>query len=719
MGFKITGHMSDEMRVLLETGHSHGLVVLSMFIASAAGYVALVMADRLGGRDRVARGRELWRWVGAICLGGGIWSMHFIAMLAYQTSVPLRYDPVITLLSLVIAVLASYLVMRALGRRQLRYREYAFASIAAGLGIASMHYLGMAAIRSEAIQVYDPLLFVLSILIAVAVSLVALLLGGFFRDRRGRGYLWLRLLASLVMGAAITSMHYTGMAALTLAVPEGAVLDPVGPGIPPTLLAGGIGTLTLFLIVTGIAASWAEQRLRAHRRDIRSMSHQLDTVSQYDPVTELLNRRALQRVAENLFDIGATRDVCRAVLLVNVDNFKRINSSLGQHAGDVVLQTIGQRLRHMLGEADVLARFSADEFCVLAEGVDADSARVLGRRMQAQLGAPLSVQGSQLQLTAGIGYSVYPDDGTCFENVLNGAALALAYAKSSGRGRCLRYSPALKVQTDAELLIEQRLRQAINKDALEVHYQPIVDCATGDVVSLEALLRWPEMQSAGIGPDQFVAVAEHHGFSAQLDGWVLNRVCLDSKRLHELGYGRLRIAINCSAMTLTEPELIPVIEAELARHGVHGSALSLEITENALMESVTTVAGVLHSLRQLGVSVSIDDFGTGYSSLAYLHRLPVDTLKVDRSFVRDIPEQPRDGELTAGIIALAHKLGLKVVAEGVETEAQRVFLRENGCDRLQGYLFSRPQPFAELQQWLGTHAHAERADSVTSPPPFS
>ncbi|MCH8505481.1 MAG: hypothetical protein LAT50_14295, partial [Ectothiorhodospiraceae bacterium] len=209
--FQITRHIPEDMRVLLDYTHTPGLVFLSIIVASAAGYVALVMAERVGDSDR--SGRELWRWVGAACLGGGIWSMHFIAMLSFQVPLALHYGTALTVLSLAVAVLASYLVIHALGRRRLRYRQYAVASVSAGLGIASMHYLGMAAIRSEAVQFYDPVLFALSIFIAIAVSLAALVLGSFFRGRTGYRYLWLRLLASLVMGSAIVSMHFTGMAA--------------------------------------------------------------------------------------------------------------------------------------------------------------------------------------------------------------------------------------------------------------------------------------------------------------------------------------------------------------------------------------------------------------------------------------------------------------------------------------------------------------------------
>ncbi len=709
--FQITRHIPDDMRVLLDCSHTSGLVLLSILVASAAGYVTLVMADRVGDGGRT--GRELWRWVGAACLGGGIWSMHFIAMLAFQVPVALHYHTGLTVTSLVVAVLASYLVIHALGRRRLHKRQYGMASVSAGLGIAAMHYLGMAAIRSEAVQYYDPLQFTLSIVIAVAVSLAALVLGGFFRGRIGARYGWLRLLASLVMGGAIVSMHFTGMAALTLAVPADAVLQAPGGDTVPSLLAGGIGLLTLMLIVTGIGASWAEQRLRTHQHDLRAVVNQLDAAIHYDPTTNLLNRPALQRLATNLLPSEDPLAAPHGLFFVNLDNFKRINNSLGHQAGDETLRITAQRLRNALGQTDILARFAGDEFCVLAEGLDADAAERLALRLQAQLNAPFNIQGSQIRLTASIGYCIYPDDGTRIEELLNGASLALGYCKRSGRNRNLRYMPALKEQADAELLIEQQLRQAIADDSLELHYQPVVDCNSGEVVSLEALLRWRDAGGNPISPEIFVAVAEHHGFSAELDGWVLNRACADIKQFRLLGHKRLRVAVNCSANTLADPDMASAVAVQLDRHGIQGGALCLEITENALMENVTTATLVLQELRDLGVAVSIDDFGTGYSSLNYLRRLPVDTLKVDRSFIRDIPQQSDDCEITAGIIALAHKLRLKVVAEGVETHEQLTFLRRNDCDFVQGYFYSVPLPFDALQRWL-----SRETPSPPTPQPF-
>ncbi len=255
----------------------------------------------------------------------------------------------------------------------------------------------------------------------------------------------------------------------------------------------------------------------------------------------------------------------------------------------------------------------------------------------------------------------------------------------------------------------------MNEDTLQVHYQPIVASDTGQVVSLEALARWQHQQQGAISPERFAPLAEQHGFITELDLWVTQRACRDLKELHEAGYPQLRVAVNCSVLNLSNHALPSAIARILDETGLGPTALILEVTENALMSNLAAAVQILEEVRQLGVKISIDDFGSGYSSLAYLSKLPVNSLKVDRSFIREIPAQANDMAITAAIIAMAHKLQLKVVAEGVETSAQLDFLRDNECDFIQGYLFSRPLPLAELQIWLG-RAHNAAAESISYSP---
>ncbi|GLZ85045.1 putative signaling protein [Metapseudomonas resinovorans] len=689
----------DDQIALLDCSHSTPLVLLSYLVACAAAFTALAMARRVS-HSGALFGRELWRWVGALTLGGGIWSMHFIAMLAFRAPVPIAYSPGITLLSLLIAIAVSYVVMRVIGRERLKPWQYLAAAIAAGTGIATMHYSGMVAIRSAASLYYDPLLFALSVSIAIGAALAALLLTFYFRERNDQRARRLRLAASAVMGAAIVSMHFTGMAALTLTVPRDIQLqlDAVSR-TGQVLLGSAIGVIALLVIVTGLGAAWAEQRLREQRRRLRTAADQLNTATHHDPLTNLFNGRAFTRMTSNLLAEHDGQGTL-AVLFIGLDGFKRINDSLGHGAGDLVLQQVAQRLRTTLHDQDLLARYSGDEFCILSPLTDGARAGDLADRLLGQIRAPISLPSGQLRVTASLGLSLYPQDGETHEELLRNAGLALGHCKENGRNRWQRFSADLELRAHENLTLEQDLRRALNEDALEVHYQPIVASDASRVVSLEAVARWRHPLHGMISPGRFVTIAEQHGFIAELDTWVMRRACRDLKELHDAGHRDLRVAVNCSALNFSNRNLPLVLGIELQRSGLNPRALTLEVTENALMGNLNSAVEILEAIRALGVSISIDDFGSGYSSLAYLRRLPVDTLKVDRAFVRDIPAEENDMAITAAIIAMAHKLQLKVVAEGVETAQQLGFLRENNCDLIQGYLFSRPLPLANLKQWL-------------------
>lgn len=709
--------LPSDQTVLLDCSHNPTLVLLAYLVASAAGFTALAMANRVRA-SRSLSSREAWRWIGAFALGGGIWSMHFIAMLAFTAPLKIDYDYRITLCSLLIAIGVSYVVMWVIGRERLAAWQYLTAAVAAGVGIASMHYSGMAAIRSVAAQYYDPLLFGVSIAIAIGASLAALILAFYFRGKTGERVHWQRLLSSLVMGSAIVSMHFTGMAALTLAVPTDIYLQSLQPSLgsgDQNLLAAAIGLVALLIIVTGLGASWADQRLREQHAKLTSVANQLNAITHYDPLTNLFNGRAFTQLATQVLAARQPRQSVLALLFIDLDNFKRINDSLGHASGDLILQQVAQRIRSALGGEDVLARFSGDEFCILAALDHAEQAERLAERILEQLHPPFSLASGQLSLTASIGLSVCPQDGTDYDKLFKHAGLAVGHCKQNGRNRSQRFSPELELRAHLDLTLEQDLRRALNEDTLAVHYQPIVASATGQVISLEALARWHHPQQGTIGPERFVPLAEQHGFITELDLWVARRACRDLKELHAAGYPQLRVAINCSVLNLSNHTLPSAIARILDQTGLSATALILEVTENALMSNLAAAVQILEEVRQLGVKISIDDFGSGYSSLAYLSKLPVNSLKVDRSFIREIPAQANDMAITAAIIAMAHKLQLKVVAEGVETSAQLDFLRANECDFIQGYLFSRPLSLAELRTWLGRAHNAAAEPSSYSP----
>ena len=300
-------------------------------------------------------------------------------------------------------------------------------------------------------------------------------------------------------------------------------------------------------------------------------------------------------------------------------------------------------------------------------------------------------------MTTSIGISVFPDDGTSSIELLKHADLALYQSKGGGRNSLNFFSPNLTTRASLELQIEEELRQALNEDTgLLLHYQPIIDLKLGRVAKLEALIRWQHPEHGLLGPDRFINIAEANGLIAELDHWVLRRACTDLATLSRLGWQQLGVAVNCSALNLVREELAEDIENALYSSGIAPHRLELEVTENALMGNISNTSQLLRQIRALGVSLSIDDFGTGYSSLAYLKRLPLNTLKIDRSFIQDIQTSSQDMEIVQAIIVMAHTLQLQVVTEGVETTQQLELLSRYGCDFIQGYLISRPVPFEAL-----------------------
>ncbi|RRW44078.1 EAL domain-containing protein [Pseudomonas luteola] len=686
--------------------HHFVLVLLSYLVATAAGYTALYMARRASSAA-LSKNRLLWCGVGGLALGSGIWSMHFIAMLSYASPVSMQYGYSMTLLSLGIAVAVSCVVMWLISRERLATWEYLAASVAAGCGIAAMHYTGMSAINSVGVQVYNPLLFLVSILVAILASLAALIMAFYVRNQAGRHTQLLMILGSLILGGAIVSMHFTGMAALTLVVPEDTPVMMMAHDAHHGLLGTIIAFLTLVVICAGLTATRLEHRFHEQSVRLEEMSTALSQVTLLDPLTQLLNDYSFTQTLARIIN-KATPEEGLALLNLDLDHFKRINDSLGYNVGDDLLTQVAQRITAVLDSTVHVAR-QGNEFLVLVPEAQPEHSEHLAMRLLEQLRPPFNLSGQQIGMTLSIGIAHYPKDGRSANELLRNAGLALGQCKRNGRNRFLHFAPELQTQAEETLHLEQELRQAITEGTLEVHYQPIVTSDARTTASLEALVRWNHPTLGPIRPDRFVHVAELSGQIGELDHWVMRRACRDLKTLRDLGYGELRVAVNCSPLNLTDRTLPKRVEEALSEAELPPEALTLELTENALMHNLNLAIELLERIRELGVKVSIDDFGSGYSSLAYLSKLKVDTLKVDRSFVRDIPNQQTDMEITAAIIAMAHKLQLRVVAEGVETLEQLTFLRENQCDFIQGYFFSKPLSLPQLQAWL---ARAEQEQSV-------
>ncbi|WP_312270832.1 EAL domain-containing protein [Pseudomonas sp.] len=692
----------------VEHSHTSLLVVFSYLIATAAGYTALSLADVAVADDR--RTRMLWRWIGAFCLGGGIWSMHFLAMMAFVMPIPVYYDHRLTALSLVIAIMASLLAMVMIGRPALTAKQYIGAAISIGLGVTAMHYIGMAAMQSDATAYYDPWLFVLSIVVSMLASLGSMMLILKLRQPDNPAPLKLKLAASLALGAGIISMHFSGMAAVTFTLPAGSTFDP-GAHVDNHSPYLGIATafISLIIISCSLVAVWAGKKLESQRRDlerVNALLHELDStqaslhnVAHFDALTGLHNRYSFNKEIQMRLDEHAAQGTSMALLFLDLDNFKRINDSLGHDAGDELLRVVAQRLKSALRERDLIARLGGDEFCILANVEENYEAELLGRRILQKMKEPIILAGRKMVITTSIGASLFPQDATTGEDLMKHADLALYKSKANGRNMLYFFQEQLRSKASLELKMEEELRQALSRNNLTVYYQPVFDLSSGKVCHVEALVRWQHPEQGLLLPGNFIDIATANGFIADIDRWVIRRACRDIKKLHRQGF-KIGVAVNCCVRSLERETLVSNVQEALSQARLEPQFLELEVTENALMANIDQVIGQLRQLRELGVRLSIDDFGTGYSSLAYLSQLPLDAIKVDRSFIQDIPNNARDLDLAEAIIAMGHKLHLKVIAEGVETQQQITFLIDNQCDLAQGFLPSRPLPFEKLQAFL-------------------
>jgi len=417
-----------------------------------------------------------------------------------------------------------------------------------------------------------------------------------------------------------------------------------------------------------------------------------------DNLTGLGNRPHFIRCLEERFARRDGRTFC--LLLADIDNFKRINDSLGHQTGDKLLSNLARRLRNSLGQNASLARFASNEFALLLDGAGETEGLQLAHELLATLDKPLFVDNQLISVTGSVGLACAPVHGDDPHVLMKHAGLALHKAKANGKHQVQVFTEALNAEASYKLFVENNLRRALTQNELEVYYQPKLCLKSGRLLGLEALLRWQHPEKGMISPDKFISVAEETGLILPIGKWVVRQACRTCLELSAAGLGGIRIAINLSAKQFSDPDLVASMAAILNEEQLPAELLEVELTESLLLEGNDATRQQVNRLKALGLTLALDDFGTGYSSLSYLKKFPIDVIKIDRSFIKDIPENEDDMEITSAVIAMAHNLKLKVVAEGIETAAQLAFLRRQHCDVGQGYLFDRPIPGRELLERL-------------------
>ncbi|MCD7034540.1 EAL domain-containing protein [Metabacillus sp. GX 13764] len=784
------------------------LVILSVIIAILASYTVLHLSVRLIKAKPPAR--YIWLTAGAFAMGLGIWAMHFIAMLAFQMAMPVSYDFGMVFVSIIPAIVSAALAFYMISRPDMGNRQIYLGSLFIATGIVSMHYTGMKAMIMAADIVYDPILWTLSAIIAFVASVAALYLLKYVSQNAEKpGINWFKLVSSIVMGFAISGMHYTGMAAAKFMPHEGHQ-HIMTQNIDSTYLAYGIalGVLLLFGILfismfvdrkfeyqaisselkfrsviesandaiilanrdaeiiswnlgaermfgykkdeaigeklqliipdpcrnninsflfenisdlagsttelTGLRkngeelpielslAAWGENGQVFFSGIIRDITERKKTESKInrlvyrDPLTGLPNRLllndrlklAISQAEESKKNIG--------ILFIDLDRFKNINDSLGHATGDLLLVEVGKRIKAAIGESDTLSRQGGDEFIILLPQTDANELTKKAQKIIDLFSQSIMIREYELFVTPSIGVAMYPVDGKDIETLIKNADTAMYRVKEQGKNSFQFYAPSMNATVSRKMLLEIGMRKALERDEFKVFYQPQVDVKDGKLIGVEALMRWMHPEWGSISPAEFIPIAEETGLILTLGEWVLEQACVQNKAWQNNGYQPFKVGVNISSRQFQHSNLVEMVKNVLAKTGLAPEYLELELTESIIQSSEDAVVK-MQQLRDMGIHLSIDDFGTGYSSLSYLKTFPINTLKIDQTFTRNIYTDPKDASLVDTIINMAHNLDLKVIAEGVETEEQLRFLEEKQCNEAQGYFFSRPIPAEELE----------------------
>jgi diguanylate cyclase len=687
--------------------YNYWLVALSLGVAILVSYTALRLAARVATSD--GHGARIWLGVGALAMGIGIWSMHFVGMLAFSLPIPLAYNVPTTLASLAVAIVTSGFALSITSGSRLTLPRLTASAVAMGTGIATMHYIGMGAITIVPAIAYDLGLVALSVLIAICASFVALWLFFYLREANDSFRQQLMLIgAAVVMGLAIAGMHYTAMAASRFAT--GAFCRG-GVTLQNSWLAAAIGMFALGLLavtlVTAVYDAHLQSRTRTQAQHLAKANAELQHQATHDTLTGLPNRMLFLDRLEREIAHGEREHRSFAVLVVDLDRFKVINDTLGHAAGDQLLIEIARRLTAAVRTVDTVARTGGDEFLLLLTSIhEAADAAGIASKIVAALDKPMSIGGAEVHASASIGISGYPSDGADADALVAHADEAMYFAKQQGRNGFQFFSAGMSVFSRERLDFERDLRQALALKQFEVHYQPKIDVITGRMNSVEALVRWRHPTRGLVSPLEFIPLAEESGLIFAIGEWVLREACRQARQWQIEGLPFIRIAVNISPSHFRQPKFLSMVRSALADHDLEPQYLELELTETTVMNDADGSVEILEEISRLGVLVSIDDFGTGYSSMSYLRRFPIDKLKIDRSFIKDLTTHADAASIVKAIISLAHSLQLKVVAEGVETAQQLERLRELGCDQFQGFYRSAAVVPGEIAKFIASSGEA-------------
>nr|WP_181183585.1 MULTISPECIES: bifunctional diguanylate cyclase/phosphodiesterase [unclassified Mesorhizobium] len=665
------------MRVIscVTMNHNLWLVLVAALVCSAGSWATI----RLFLRSHESTGLQQigWHFLTAVCTGSSIWCTHFVAMLAYDPGAPITFDPVLTIVSLFIAIAGTAAgFIAATGRAPLISPLVGGTII--GLAISGMHYTGMAAYHVDGIIEWNTTYVAASVLLSVVFACLAITIA--LNERISARKYW----AAAVLVLAIVTLHFTAMSAVqvTPLIMRSSNADAVAL----QAMALGVAVAGLIIIGTGLASYLIDDQTRSEA------FQRLQHLAMNDTLTGLPNRANFNDHLDREIDRADEVAGKVAVIGIDLDRFKEINDMWGHHAGDLALKTLAERMGALLQDGEFVARLGGDEFAGVKRMKNQSDLVEFVARLETALFAPVRIGEMETTTGASLGVAIYPNDAHNREALVNNADLAMYRAKANVTQTVCFYEQAMDEAVRANRTLVNDLRDAVENGQFDLHYQVQTSVSTGDIRGYEALLRWKHPTRGSISPAEFIPLAEESGLILPLGEWVLRTACAKAASWDH----PYKIAVNLSPVQFAHADLPKLVHEILLETGLKPSRLELEITETTIIADKNRTLNILRRIKALGVTIAIDDFGTGYSSLETLRAFPFDKIKLDRSFMSEVETSPQAKAIIRAVLALGQSLHIPVLAEGVETHSQLSILRAEGCNEAQGFLLGRPAPFGEI-----------------------
>ncbi|WP_445489983.1 bifunctional diguanylate cyclase/phosphodiesterase [Niallia sp. 03133] len=661
--------------IFLEGHYSIPIVILSLLIACLASFTALSMHERMKSNSFFPR--YVWLTLASLCMGFGIWSMHFIGMCAYMLPIKMEYNKLLTMLSVLPAMIASFLAFYTSSLPKQSMKTYSISGIMMGLGISSMHYIGMKAMMMDAEYVYHFGYFILSIFIAITVSFASLYIFG-----RLHVYMvnfFYKCMAAILMGSAIASMHYTGMHAVKYYIASTVNIDEkhfhqMNMTFFSTVVAAGIIMMLISAIISSIMDRYVDYRL-----------------NYFDALTKLPNRRQFEKTLKiNSFS--------KRLAILHLHEMEKWNSMYGYSFGDKVIQYISLLCERLKPIGVELYRIEGNRIVFIGNKESWKELLVELRNISTILSNPIAINEQLVIVKTAIAISEFCEKNNG-KTMYDQALAVLSHPSTVYEHTIIAFDPAVHFQS-VEYQVLQDIDAAMAENDLYIVYQPKIAVCNEKMVGVEALLRWNHPIYGFLSPGIFIPELEKNGKMMDVTDWVVNEVCKQIIAWKEAGM-EMQVSVNIPGPYVTSSRLLSVLKQSIQYYGIKPELLELEMTETSAVSNIEGAIQSVEKFRSCGFSVALDDFGTGVSSLSYLKRLPVTTLKIDKSFVDGVPESQKDSEIMKAIISLGHSLELNIVIEGVESKEQVDFLTSiSGCEMIQGYYYAKPMKAEDLEGWV-------------------